>query len=249
MDDLESRQAGLNGQAMPVGGNMNEWQAGRSIRTWNENQLAAQNAPVSIPSYAPIVPAPVSSASPWGAGSRMVSFKGIDPILGLLLLIFVGAPFYYLTIPLWLALYPAAGSASVLVYIGAFMYFAGDSLFTDSGHFAFPFFLAFVAAWPLTLVDQMYARGHPVYWRLRHVLRIALVGLWAIYALSDYAVFANHVHMKNPQLPPLQWTSRNILLAVCAMVAMHVWLSPKGGLRRIWNRLRGGGQAGFQRVN
>ena len=115
----------------------------------------------------------------------MVSFKGIDPITGLLLLIFVGAPYYYLTIPLWLALYPVAGSATVLVYIGAFMYFAGDSLITDSGHFAFPFFLAVVAAWPLTLVDQAYSLSHPFYRRLRHVVRIGLIGLWAIYALSE----------------------------------------------------------------
>ena len=248
MDDLESRQAGLNGQAMPVGGNMNEWQAGRGIRTWNENQLAAQNAPISIPPFTPAGSNAPASAPVFGGGSRMVSWKGVNPIVGLLLLIFIGAPYYYLTIPLWLALYPVAGSITVAVYIGMFMYLAGDSTFTGSGHVVAPEIIAFIAAWPLTLFDQVAARSNPTYWKLRHVARIALIGLWAIYALSENAVFANHVHMANPQLPPLQWTSRNILLAICAMVVMHLWLSPKGTLRNTWNRLRGG-QTGFQRVS
>jgi hypothetical protein len=246
MDDLESRQAGLAGQSMPVGGNMNEWQAGRSIRTWNENQLAAQ--PLSVPDYAPIVPTAPTSAPLFGSGSRMISFKGIDPILGLLLLIFVGAPYYYLSIPLWLALYPVSGSVSVLVYIGMFMYWAGDSLFTGSGHVYAPAFIAFIVAWPATLIDQVAARNHPKYWMVRHLVRIPLIGLWAIYALSDYKVFANHVQMANPQLPPLQWTPRNILLAICAMVVMQLWLSPKGVLRNTWTRLRGR-RTGFQGVS
>jgi hypothetical protein len=245
MDDLESRNAGLAGQAMPAGGNMNEWQAGRSIRAWNENQLATQ--PLSVPDFAPIVPKAPTSAPVFGAGSRMISFKGVNPIVGLLLLIFVGAPYYYLSIPLWVALYPVAGSVSVLVYIGMFMYWAGDSIFTGSGHVYAPAFIAFIVAWPLTLVDQVAARNSHKYWIMRHLVRIPLVGLWAIYALSDYKVFANHVQMANPQLPPLQWTSKNILLAICAMVVMHLWLSPKGALRNTWNRMRGG--TGFQGVS
>jgi hypothetical protein len=239
MDDLDSRNAGLAGQALPPGGNINEWQAGRAIRTWNENQLAEQNRPVSVPDFNPIGSNAPAPAPVFGAGSRMISFKGINPIVGLLLLIFVGAPYYYLSIPLWFALYPVAGSVTVSVYIGMFMYLAGDATFTDSGHFAAPAIIAFIVAWPATLFDQIAARNSPTYWKLRHVARIALIGLWAIYALSENAVFANHVHMANPQLPPLQWTSRNILLAICAMVVMQFWLSPRGSLRNTWNRIRG----------
>jgi hypothetical protein len=232
---------------MPVGGNMNEWQAGRGIRTWNENQLAAQNAPVSIP---PFTPAGSNAAAPtpvFGGGTGSISWKGVNPIIGLLLLIFVGAPFYYLSIPLWLALYPVAGSVTVAVYIGMFMYLTGDSTFTGSGHFAASAIIAFIVAWPATLFDQFAARSSRTYWRLRHWTRIALIGLWAIYALSENAVFANHVQMANPQLPPLQWTPRNILLAICAMMVMHLWLSPKGVVRNTWNRMRG--CTGFQRVS
>lgn len=248
MDDLESRQAGLAGQSMPVGGNMNEWQAGRSIRAWNENQLGQQSAqPMSVPDFKPIG-ANVPASPVFGAGSRMISFKGVNPIIGLLLLIFVGAPYYYLSIPLWVALYPVAGSVSVAVYIGMFMYLAGDSIFTGSGHVFAPAIIAFIVAWPATLVDQVAARSSHKYWMVRHWVRIPLVGLWTIYALSDYKVFANHVQMANPQLPPLQWTPRNILLAICVMVAMQFWLSPKGALRNTWNRLRGP-QTGFQRVS
>ncbi len=245
MDDLESRNAGLAGQPMPVGGNMNEWQAGRGIRTWNENQLAEQNRPVSVPNFptGPNVPTPIPTFN----GSGTLSWKGVNPIIGLLLLIFVGAPFYYLSIPLWLALYPVAGSVTVAVYVGMFMYLAGDATFTGSGHFAAPAIIAFIVAWPATLFDQFAARNSRTYWTLRHVARIALIGLWAIYALSENAVFANHVQMANPQLPPLQWTSRNILLAICAMLVMHIWLSPKGALRNTWNRLSG--RTGFQGVS
>jgi hypothetical protein len=244
MDDLDSRIAGLNGQALPPGGNINDWQAGRSIRAWNEAQLADQNRPVSVPNFpsAPNVPGPIPTFN----GSGTLSWKGVNPIIGLLLLIFVGAPYYYLSIPLWFALYPVAGSVTVSVYIGMFMYLAGDSTFTDSGHFAAPAIIAFIVAWPATLFDQVAARSSPTYWKLRHVARIALIGLWAIYALSENAVFANHVHMANPHLPPLQWTSRNILLAICAMVVMQFWLSPKGALRNTWNRMRG--RTGFEGV-
>jgi hypothetical protein len=246
MDDLESRNAGLAGQSMPVGGNMDEWQAGRGIRTWNENQLAAQNAPpMSIPN-SPMGSNAPASAPLFGGGTGAISWKGVNPIVGLLLLIFVGAPYYYLSVPLWFALYPVAGSVTVSVYIGMFMYLAGDSTFTDSGHFAAPAIIAFIVAWPATLFDQFAARSSATYWKLRHVARIALIGLWAIYALSENAVFANHVHMANPQLPPLQWTSRNILLAICAMAVMHLWLSPKGALRRMWNRRSG--RTGFEGV-
>jgi hypothetical protein len=247
MDDLESRNAGLAGQSMPVGGNMNEWEIGRSIRTWNENQLAAQNAPISVPDFKPIGTNVPASLPVIGGGTGSISWRGVNPIIGLLLLIFVGAPFYYLSIPLWLALYPVAGSVTVAVYIGMFMYLTGDATFTGSGHFAASAIVAFIVAWPATLFDQLAARNSRTYWTLRHWARIALIGLWAIYALSENAVFANHVQMTNPQLPPLQWTPRNILLAICAMLVMHIWLSPKGALRDSWNRMRG--RTGFQRVS
>jgi hypothetical protein len=246
MDDLESRNAGLAGQALPPGGNMNEWQTGRGIRAWNERQLAEQNTPISVPDFKPAGSNAPASAPVFGGGTGTISWKGVNPIIGILLLIFVGAPYYYLSIPLWFALYPVAGSVTVSVYVGMFMYLAGDSTFTDSGHFAGPAIVAFIVAWPATLFDQFAARSSPTYWKLRHVARIALIGLWAIYALSENAVFANHVHMANPHLPPLQWTSRNVLLAVCAMVVMHIWLSPKGALRRMWNR--GSGRTGFEGV-
>jgi hypothetical protein len=239
MDDLESRQAGLAGMAMPAGGNMNEYQAGRSIRAWNEAQLAGQSASTAIPDSSPIVPSAPSSAPLFGAGSRMISFKGINPIVGLLLLIFVGAPYYYLSVPLWFALYPAAGSITLAVFVGMFMYLSGDPTFTNSGLFAGPAFIAFIVAWPATLVDQILARSSHKYWLLRHLLRIPLIGLWAIYALSDGWVFARHIKMANPQLPPLQFTPRNILLAICAMAVMQFWLSPKGALQNTWNRMRG----------
>jgi hypothetical protein len=57
MDDTESRNAGLAGMGLPPGGNMNEWQAGRSIRAWNDNMTAANTQPVANTGYTPIVPA------------------------------------------------------------------------------------------------------------------------------------------------------------------------------------------------
>jgi hypothetical protein len=253
MDDLESRNAGLAGMGLPPGGNMNEWQAGRGIKTWNDNMLAANNQPVANTGYTPIVPAaPVWSGPNWsgpvvGGGATIGSgMRGAVGMLGLLLLIFVGAPLYYVSIPLWFALYPLPGTICLGVFVGAFMYFSGDSMFTNSGLFAAPFFFAFVTAWVVTLGDQIYARSHPVYRRLRHVARLGLIWLWAIYALSDAWVFTLHIKMVNPHLPPLRFSPTNIAIATGVTIAMHFWLLPKPERTQFWNRRRS--KAGFQRA-
>ena len=54
---------------------MNEWQAGRSIRAWNDNMTAANTQPVANTGYTPIVPAapvwsgPNYSGPVFGGGS------------------------------------------------------------------------------------------------------------------------------------------------------------------------------------
>ena len=253
MDDNESRNAGLAGMGLPPGGNMNEWQAGRSIRAWNDNMTAANTQPVANTGYTPIVPAapvwsgPNYSGPVFGGGSTAGSgMRAAGGILGLLLLLFVGAPLYYVSIPLWFALYPLPGIICLGIFVGAFMYFSGDSMFTNSGLFAAPFFFSFVAAWVVTFVDQIYARSHPAYRRLRHVARLGLIWLWAIYALSDAWVFTLHIKMVNPHLPPLRFSPTNIAIATGVTIAMHFWLVPKPERTQFWNRFRG--KAGFQRA-
>ena len=42
MSDLNSRQAGESGLDLPAGGNLDDWQAGKSIRDWNNAELERQ---------------------------------------------------------------------------------------------------------------------------------------------------------------------------------------------------------------
>lgn len=247
-DDLDSRNAGLAGMGLPANGNVNEWQAGRSIRAWNDAQLAAQNAPIAIPDTSiPRAPAtPIYFGSTSGPSILRHKYLLSGPV-GLVLMLLIGAPLYYLSIPLWFALYPAAGLVDLAIFVGVFMYASTDSMFTNSGLFAFPAFIAFIAGWVLTAFELVFAKNN-TYWKIRHFFRVPLIGLWVIYVISDRAVFANHVHMAKPQLPPLQFTPRNILIAVVVAGVMHLYLTQATILRKVWRTLRGQ-STGFQRVS
>src|ERR1700722_477904 len=100
MDDND-RLAGQYGQGMPSGGNLNDWEAGRSIRAWNDAQLAQQNAPIAIPNFGNPNPSPSQPTYAGGGGSGGASFnfrvntgKGfiLSGPLGLVLILVVGAP-------------------------------------------------------------------------------------------------------------------------------------------------------------
>jgi hypothetical protein len=237
MSDLDDRNAGLNGQALPSGGNLSEWQAGRSIRQWNEAELARQNQPIPITPYTPVsLPTPLAGGGPWSGGGGTIPYSGggtsagprVNPVLGLLLLIFVAAPFYQYSIPLWIALYPAAAAVSTAVYIAIFMSLAGDHTVNPT---IIGLGIAFIAAWPLTLFDQMLARN-PGYWMLRHIARLPLIGIWAIYALSvrDWKLGGSVVVPH--RLPDvLVFSPAHIAIAIGAMIVMHVFLG--------WGRLIG----------
>jgi len=49
VSDLNSRQAGESGLDLPAGGNLDDWQAGKSIRDWNNAELERQRTAGSIP--------------------------------------------------------------------------------------------------------------------------------------------------------------------------------------------------------
>jgi hypothetical protein len=245
-DPNESNLAGQFGQAMPVGGDQNAYEAGRGIKAWNDTELARQNTPIAVPDFPVGGQAPASSGTSYpigGGGGVPLTGSGnpLSGIVGFVLLIFVGAPYYYLSVPLWMSLYPAAASITVAVYVAVFTGIANDATFTGSGHVAASAIIAFIVAWPATLGDQILARRYRGYWIVRHWVRLALIGLWAVYALSLHGAFTAQMPSANPQLPPLQWTPTNIALAFCAVVVMHVFLSKKLVLGSIWSRVRGRG--------
>ncbi len=236
MSDLDSRNAGLNGLSMPAGGNQNEFEAGRAIRNWNQAELGRQNAAGPAP-YELIGPTAPALQSPFGRNAGPVqnaeNARGnpFGAIGGLLLLIFVGAPLYPYSIPLWACLYPVAASIAGIIYSAVFAYCATDSLFTGSGRIYFPAFIAFVAAWPLTMVDQNLAVRRRGYWLVRHVARLGLIGLWVIYALS-------RPRGAREFLPHLVFSPLHIGLALAGAVGMHLFLVKRPMMGNMFRRKR-----------
>jgi len=245
-DPYQSRNEGLTGQAMSAGGDLSEYQAGRGIKAWNDAELARQNAPI------PMTPLPIGGPTPsgttsyptgGGGGFAVPGMRGggnaLMSIVGFVLLIFVGIPYYYLAIPLWMCLYPAGASVALGVFVVVFRSIGNDATFTGSGHIVAPAIVAFIVAWPATLGDQILAGNSKAYWIVRHWIRLALIGVWAVYALSRYEGTMIQFPRTGSAIPPLNWSAQNIGLALVAVVVMHVFLSRKPVLRNAWSRLRG----------
>jgi hypothetical protein len=231
VSDLDSRQAGERGLDLPPGGNMDAWQAGRSIWDRNNAELARQQAAGAVPlpgtPIAPVMPPPPSpfgrnagpvQNSPYARGNPFGS------ILGLLLLIIVGVPLYRYSIPLWACLYPAAGLIVGAIWLIGFVWSSGSSLLTGSGHLIFPAIFAFIAAWPLTMMDQALAVRRKGYWVVRHLARLALIGVWVLYCLSIPIVSAPHAV---PQIPDLVLSPQHLCLALAGMVVAHFLLTKR----------------------
>jgi hypothetical protein len=239
VSDLNSRQAGESGLDLPAGGNLDDWQAGKSIRDWNNAELERQRAAGSVPlPGAPIAPVGPPPFSPFGRNAGPVQnspYARGNPfgsIVGLLLLIFVGAPLYRYSIPLWACLYPAAGLIVGAIWLIGFVWSSGNSLLTGYGHLIFPSIFAFIAAWPLTMIDQGLAVRRRGYWVARHLVRLALIGVWVLYCLS-IPIFPppNAV----PQIPDLVLNPQHLWLALAGMLVMHCFLTkrPLGMLKRV----------------
>jgi hypothetical protein len=218
MSDLDSRNAGLGGQALPPGGNYNEWQAGNAIRQLNQAEQARQAAfgmPQPTAWEAPKVPfVPVQYN--WVVGGHGLNGNPILSIVGLVLLVVVGLPLIQYSIPLWFAFYPLAAAATAVVYAGTFM---------GLKEMIFAAVAAFVAAWPLTLVDQAMAKNKG-YWILRHTARLFLLFIWAIYALSLRELKIAHIpDITRSGMPQLIFSPMHIGLALLLVAVMHFWLS------------------------
>jgi hypothetical protein len=240
VSDLD-RQAGEAGMDLPAGGNLNDWGAGKSILDWNKAELERQRAagvPLPETPLAPVQPPPFS---PFGRNAGPVQnspyARGnpVGSIVGLLLLIFVGVPLYRYSIPLWACLYPAAGLIVGAIWLIGFVWSSGNSLLTGSGHLIFPAVFAFIAAWPLTMIDQGLAVRRKGYWVVRHLVRLALIGVWVVYCLSIPRIPPPNAV---PQIPDLVLSPRNLSLALAGTVIMHFFLTkqPLGLLKRLVGR-------------
>jgi hypothetical protein len=194
---------------------MNAWQAGRGVRAWNEAERARQEA-VWMPkadadTWKPV--APVIPQINWvvGRGVRHNPFLAIG---GLLALIFIAAPPYQYSIPLWIALYSAAAVATIAVYAGVYL---------GLKEFIFAAIAAFVAAWPLMLVEHGMSNNRGYDGAPHRAPRAAVV--WAVFALSLRELNVRH----KPDLTHGGWlrmivTPSRLGLAVALVVVMHLWL-------------------------
>ena len=223
MSDQDSWNAGYGNQAPPPNGNLNAWQAGHSVRQMNDAELARQQAVWEPKPDAGGMQFPQHTLAPiqfgtFGYGSFRGSLRG-NPLLaigGLLALIFVGAPLYQYSIPLWAALYPLAA-------IGTLAVFAGVT--AGLKEFIFAAVSAFVAAWPLTIGEHLLSTNRG-YLMLRHVARLALLFVWAIYAQTLRELNARHLpDLTRGGWPQMDVSLPHLGLAAVFVVIMHFWLS------------------------
>ena len=70
------------------------------------------------------------------------------------------------------------------------------------------------------------------YWVARHLVRLALIGVWVLYCLSIPIVPAPHAV---PQIPDLVLNPQHLWLALAGIVVMHSFLTkrPLGLLKRV----------------
>lgn len=220
MSNQDSFNAGNSNQPLPPGGDLNSWQAGQGVRQWNDAERARQEA-VWMPKADTGFQFPKATLGPITFGTAFTgSGKGLrgNPILaivGLIALIFVGAPLYQYSIPLWAALYPLAAIGTVAVFAG---------VTAGLKEFIFAAASAFIAAWPLTIVEHALSTGR-TYWMFRHVVRLVLVFVWAIYALTLRELNAKHIpDLAHGGLPQMHFTVPHLALAAAAVAVMHLWL-------------------------
>jgi hypothetical protein len=246
-DPNQNFNNGLFGQGpAPSGGAaFDQWTAGSLARQLNAQTLAAHNAasaPVAGTPFTPVSSATVPFSG--GGGGQAIAIVGrkVNPIGGILLLL-AAVPLWQYSLPLWIVLYPGSAVIAGLVAIGVFVAWGPGAGLTPEGRLAVSGFFAFVAAWPLTLVDQARA-SRKSYRSARHVVRLVLIFFWAVYALT---LFQQHLTERLSVFYPVHrqaysifvWNPLHIGLGAIAVVAMHFWLSVDRPQRSLWQRVRG----------
>jgi hypothetical protein len=237
-DPLQSRVEGQFGMPLSPGGDRNEYQIGRSIADWNQRELARQNETFPVDSSLPFTPTAIPYSGPVGSlgGGTPESMARVSrSILGFILLI-VTLPYYYLTIPLWVCLYPVAAAVAAAAGSAAFAAIGGGPI-TPSGRLVTSGLVAFVVAWPATLLDRRVLARYNPYWVVRHVLRLALLGLYA-YALAFRWANGGWIPATRPQFLNLTWNVEATIVAGGTVVVMHLLLTTTPWVRNAWRRLR-----------
>jgi hypothetical protein len=234
----DSWNQGLCGQPLAPGGDFNQWQQGDSVRRMNEERLAEQNR-VFMPQADAFNPAmPAAGPMTFGGGGSLGGTLTRARLGAFLLLLFVGVPLYQYSIPLWVALYPAAAFVAGAAALATFNSSGGPGL-GSSGQLMLGGFIGFLVAWPAMLGDQALARFKP-YRMVRHAVRLALIFGWAVYALTLRDGQMLRIAPRQRRFPTLfVWSPQHIGLALVAVVVMHFWLSGMPAVRSAWQRLRG----------
>jgi hypothetical protein len=237
-DPLQSSVEGQFGMPLSPGGDRNEYQIGRSIAEWNQRELAAQNQTFPANSALPITPTGIPYSGPIGplGGGTPASMARVSgSILGFILLI-VTLPWYYLTIPLWVCLYPVAAAAAAAAGSAAFAAIGGGPI-TPMGRLVMSGVIAFIVAWPATLIDKRVLARYNPYWVVRHLLRLVLIGLYA-YMLAFRWANGGRIPATRSQLTSLTWNVEAIIVALGAVVVMHLALTTTPWVRNAWHRWR-----------
>jgi hypothetical protein len=237
-DPLQSRVEGQFGMPLSPGGNFNEYMIGRSVADWNRRELDPQNEAIPVNNGFPATAAAMPDYGPiggFGGGVPQSAPRVSGSILGFILLI-VTLPWYYLTIPLWVCMYPVAAAAAAAAGSTAFAAIGGGPI-TPMGRLVMSGAVAFIVAWPATLLDQRVLAGFNPYWVVRHLLRLVLIGLYA-YVLAFRWANGGRIPTTRPQLTSLTWNVEAMIVALGAVVITHLALTTTPWVRNAWHRWR-----------
>ena len=238
-DPNENFVQGYMGGPTPSGPGAADYAAGDLARKFNEQRLKqnqdAWTAQVPVEEYKPVHAPPVQYN--WVDMPREAG-RHVSPLVGLPLALCIGLPLYHYSIPLWMALYPAAAVIAGLVTLAVFLGLGSGGGLTLEGRLVVGGIFGFVAGAVLTVAEQARA-VRKSYRQTRHVIRLGLIFLWAVYALT---LWESHPGIGFPPLShtwAAAWTPLHVVIAAIVVVVMHFWLSTNGAAGRAWQRLRG----------
>jgi hypothetical protein len=229
-DPNQSYDAGRLGRQMPTGGDANAWQAGwvagQQLRDQNARQgeLPGWGAPVSQPGS--FLPKPYDPGI-WNPIGSLAEVLRANPKVVVLALVVAAIPLYRYTIPLWAAMYPGAAVVAAAATWVAYHAVGTGAAMAPSDRLLLGGGVLLVTVWLTTVVDVRVARQSRTYRTRRHLVRLGLIFLWGLFALTVY----EHIRPMPGvalQIPPrLDWSIQNIALALAAAGMMHLWLSGK----------------------
>ncbi len=242
MADNDSFNQGLRGTGPTGNTNWDDYQRGKSIRDWNQQALSGNVAdPLLLGGGGESVVAPLPAAgSPLGdfLASVATSADDVLPVLpgipGIAAALLV-SPVVLVSLPLWAALYPLSGAATLIgaMSVGKIVGGASASLRPDDVQ-VFTVATGAVLIFVCTRIEQVFSRIS-LYRFVRYGLRFVTFGFVATAMLLPGPGISGWV--RTPQLAFAILRDPRSLAVVAAITLGMQWFSRRQAPRRLWHLL------------